>query len=91
MERLRHKPILRKNLARGAFLIGVIGLAIPILPGWGLIGISLFLFSIDSPELQSRVHRYRTKYLSLDRVLRHSYDPLHKKYAVLEKKIEEVV
>jgi hypothetical protein len=80
MNALRTRPTLRKAVATVLFVFGVVSLVLPLLPGWIMIGAGLFLLSIDSPEFQESVHRYRSKYSHLDRVLRHSYDRLHSAY-----------
>ncbi|MBX9906483.1 hypothetical protein K2X96_01125 [Patescibacteria group bacterium] len=95
MQTLRKKPMLRKIVATCLLVCGLLFVALPILPGWVLIGLSLFLFSIDSPRIQNYVHTYRNKHRYLDRALSHTYDRLHAKYSAiehtLEKKIEEAI
>ncbi len=74
--------MLRKTVATGLFVFGVVGLALPLLPGWLLIGVGLYLMSIDSPTFQAHIHRYRTKYPPLHHALKHSYDRLNKEAAI---------
>ncbi len=82
MNAIKKRPVLRKAVAMGLFVFGVVGLVLPLLPGWLLIGFGLYLMSIDSPAMQAHIHRYRTKYPSLHHVLRHSYDRLHKETSI---------
>lgn len=80
MNAIRKRPKLRKTVATGLFVFGVVGLALPLLPGWALIGVALFLLSIDSPVMQGNIARYRAKFRYLDHALRHSYDRLHERF-----------
>lgn len=79
MRNLHKKPIVRKATATTLFIFGIVGLALPILPGWVFIGIGLYILSIDSPYLREKIHHYRTKHRVLDHALIHSYDKLHAK------------
>lgn len=76
MHTLRRKPALRKTVATALFVFGTVALVMPLVPGWVLIGFGLYLLSIDSPEFQERIVRYRTKHRTLDKLLTHSYDKL---------------
>lgn len=78
MNAIRQRPKLRKTVATGFFIFGLVALALPLLPGWVLIGFGLYLLSIDSPQTQDTIARYRAKFRYLDHVLRHSYDRLPK-------------
>lgn len=84
MNAIRQKPALRTTVATVLFIFGVASLALPVLPGWVFLGMSLYLFSIDSPRIQGHVHRYRTRFSSLDKVLKHSYDKFHNSYEKLQ-------
>ncbi len=79
MKALHKRPVLRKTVATGFFVFGVVALVLPLIPGWVMIGVGLYLLSIDSPKMQGAVLRYRTRYVSLDRLLKHSYDRLERK------------
>lgn len=76
MNAIKKRPALRKTVATGLFVFGVAALALPIIPGWALIGMGLYLLSIDSPSMQGSIARTRAKYRSLDRLLAYSYDKL---------------
>lgn len=78
MNAIRKRPRLRKTVATGLFIFGTVALALPLLPGWIMIGAGLYLLSIDSPAMQGHIARYRAKFRYLDKVLRYSYDKLHK-------------
>ncbi len=79
MKALHKRPVLRKTVATGLFVFGVVALVVPLIPGWVMIGVGLYLLSIDSPKMQGAVLRYRTRYASFDRLLKHSYDQLERK------------
>ncbi len=81
MQQLRKRPKLKKAVATGLFVFGVIALIVPFIPGWICIGLGLYLFSVDSPRIQAKILHYRTKHTSLDRILTHSYDHLHAKHS----------
>jgi hypothetical protein len=74
MNAIRKRPKLRKTVATGLFIFGVVALALPLLPGWIMIGLGLYFLSIDSPVMQGHIARYRAKFRYLDHALRHSYD-----------------
>ena len=78
MHALRRKPLLRKTVATALFVFGVVALVLPLLPGWVFIGVGLYLMSVDSPEMQEKIALYRMRHRTLDRVLAHSYDRLHR-------------
>lgn len=78
MNAIRKRPKLRKTVATGLFIFGTVALALPLLPGWIMIGAGLYLLSVDSPVMQDHIARYRAKSRYLDHALRYSYDRLHK-------------
>lgn len=77
MNALRKKPLLRKTVATGFFVFGTVALALPLLPGWLLIGLGLYLLSLDSPRIQERFEHYRGRYRAVDWMLKRTYDKLH--------------
>ncbi len=81
MNKLRKRPVLKKTVATGLIVFGVIALVVPLIPGWVCIGLGLYLFSVDSPGIQGKILHYRTKHASLDKILKHSYDHLHAKHS----------
>ena len=90
MNAMRKRPFLRKTVATGLFIFGVAAAALPLIPGWVLIGLGLYLLSIDSPAMQGHIARYRAKYRSLDHLLRHSYDRLEKRAESVPVAVEKV-
>jgi len=82
MNALRKKPKLKKVVAISLVCVGVVGVVLPVLPGPILIGVGLYLLSVDSPHVQGKIHAYRTKHKALDHALKHSYDRLHAKHTV---------
>lgn len=50
------------------FIIGVFSLIIPIVPGWLLIVVGLYLLSVDSPGIQRRFALLCARYPLLDRI-----------------------
>jgi|GEM_PF-2146654 len=81
MNKLRKRPLLKKTVATTLFVFGIVSIILPILPGWLFIGLSLYIFSVDSPRIQAKILHYRTKHTSVDRILKHSYDHLHAKHS----------
>ncbi len=80
MNAIRKRPRLRKTVATGLFMVGLLGVALPVLPGWAFLGVALFLLSVDSPIMQDRIARARAKFRYLDHALRHSYDRMHERF-----------
>jgi len=62
-------PLLRKIGGTVIFMIGVIALPIPIIPGWFLIGAALYIFSIDSPDIHAYIGKLRMRYKIINYVL----------------------
>lgn len=48
--------------------VGVFSLALPIIPGWLLIVVGLYLLSVDSPGLKRRFGLLCARYPLLDRI-----------------------
>jgi uncharacterized membrane protein YbaN (DUF454 family) len=51
------------------FILGIVALVLPVLPGWLLIGVGLFILSKDSPGMQDRIMALRRRYRHADRVM----------------------
>lgn len=51
------------------FIVGVVALALPIIPGLLLIAFGLYLLAVDSPGMQTRITVLRTRHAYLDRFL----------------------
>lgn len=71
--------LLRRIGGTVIFMVGVVSLALPIIPGWFLIGVGLYLLSVDSPGMQQRIailrvrHRHLNALLTpIDRLLGHA-------------------
>jgi uncharacterized protein YqgC (DUF456 family) len=63
----RWTVFLRRVGGTAVFLLGVIGCILPIIPGFPLIGVGLYLLSLDSPGMQSRIRALRLRYPRVDR------------------------
>lgn len=61
--------LLRRIGATALFMIGVIGLLLPIVPGWIFIGVGLYILSIDSPGIEGRINALRTKYRHINNAM----------------------
>lgn len=61
--------ILRKMAGSILFMMGVFALVLPIIPGWLLIALGLYILSIDSPGLDRRLRVLRSRFPHLDRFL----------------------
>jgi len=61
--------LLRRVGGTVIFMVGVVALALPIIPGWLLIGIGLYLLSVDSPGMQQRIVVLRARHPHLNRLL----------------------
>lgn len=62
-------PVLRKIGGTMLFMLGIISLALPVLPGWIFIGVGLYILSLDSPGITHRVDRLRARYKFFDEVM----------------------
>jgi uncharacterized membrane protein YbaN (DUF454 family) len=61
---------LRRIGGTAVFILGIVALVLPVLPGWLLIGVGLFILSKDSPGMQDRIMALRRRYASVDKVMR---------------------
>ncbi len=50
-------------------MMGVFALVLPIIPGWLLIALGLYILSIDSPGLERRLRTLRARFPRIDRFL----------------------
>lgn len=62
-------PHLRRVGGTSLFMVGIVALPIPVVPGWLLIGLSLYILSIDSPGMRPRVAALRARHALLNRML----------------------
>ena len=71
MERRTRKwlPHARRISGTSLFMVGIVALPIPVVPGWLLIGVALYILSIDSPGMRPRVAALRVRHPFLNRVL----------------------
>lgn len=61
--------ILRKMAGSILFMMGVFALVLPIIPGWLLIALGLYILSLDSPGLDRRLRALRARFPRIDRLL----------------------
>jgi uncharacterized membrane protein YbaN (DUF454 family) len=54
--------LLRRIGGTAAFMLGIVSLVLPVLPGWLFIGIGLYILSKDSPGMQGRINVLRSRY-----------------------------
>ncbi len=66
---MRFSIILRRIGGTTVFMIGIVALILPVLPGWFLIAVGLYILSIDSPGMQLRLDMLSRKYPIVDRTL----------------------
>lgn len=66
--------ILRRVLGTILFIVGVLGLLLPVLPGFLLIGVGLYFLSLDSPGMQLRINQLRREYKHFDMLMKLSDD-----------------
>lgn len=50
------------------FIVGLVSLLLPIIPGWFLIGIGLYLLAVDSVGMQHRISVIRARHKLIDRL-----------------------
>ena len=62
--------IMRRIGATVLFIIGLLGLILPVLPGLPMIALGLYFLSLDSPGMQSRILQLRQKYTYFDKLMR---------------------
>lgn len=71
----RHmKRLLVLSLAVFFLLLGLLGLALPILQGWFFLALSLILFSMYSPSLRSWIDHHTVKYPKLHAFVHKAHD-----------------
>ncbi len=65
------KPLkwLRRVGGTVLFMVGMVALLLPILPGWFLIACGLYLLAVDSPGMQQRIAVIRARHPLFDRLL----------------------
>lgn len=63
------RQYLRKAGGTALFVIGVVSLILPILPGLLFIALGLYILSIDSPKMRERTSQIRYRYKSFDAVM----------------------
>ena len=63
--------LVRRIGATALFMLGVVGLILPVLPGIFFIAIGLYVLSIDSPGLESRINVLRGKYHHVHKTMNH--------------------
>ncbi len=59
------KKILVLAVATVFFVLGLVGLVLPVLQGWFFLAISALLFSMYSPTLRAFIDRHTVKYPKL--------------------------
>jgi hypothetical protein len=65
----RWLPYARRVGGTTMFIVGIVTLPIPVIPGGALIAASLVILSIDSPDMHARIVAIRTRYRVVDRAL----------------------
>ena len=63
------KP-LRRIMGTILFMMGMVALLIPVIPGWFLIACGLYILAMDSPGMQARIQKYRGHFVWFDTLLR---------------------
>jgi hypothetical protein len=67
--KIRWMIFLRRVGGTVFFILGLIGALLPIVPGWLLTGVGLYLLALDSPGMQHRIRVLRRRYRRVDLVL----------------------
>lgn len=62
--------IMRRIGATLLFVVGLLGLILPVLPGLPMIALGLYFLSLDSPGMQLRLMQLRRKYHAFDKLMR---------------------
>lgn len=75
----RMRKNIEKTLALIFFIVGVVTLPLPFIPGILFIALSLYLFSLHSPKTQERITYFRKRYIILDRTLLYVEDGFNKR------------
>jgi hypothetical protein len=66
---MRWGVIMRRTGGTAVFILGIVSLILPILPGWLFIGVGLYILAQDSPGMQERIASLRARYRHVDRVM----------------------
>lgn len=66
---MRWMVFFRRVGGTAVFMLGIVALILPILPGWLLIGVGLYILSLDSPGMQERIFALRKRYPHADKVM----------------------
>ena len=56
------KKVIVLSVATFFLLVGLLGLALPVLQGWFFLGLSVILYSMYSPKLRLWIHEHAVKY-----------------------------
>jgi uncharacterized protein YqgC (DUF456 family) len=66
---MRWTVLLRRIGGTAVFILGIVALVLPVLPGWLLIGVGLFILSKDSPGMQDRIMALRRRYVHVNKIM----------------------
>lgn len=66
---MRFSVLLRRIGGTTVFMVGIVALILPVLPGWFFIAVGLYILSIDSPGMQARLDALAHRYPHVDRAL----------------------
>lgn len=69
--RLTALQYLRRLGGTALFIIGVVALVLPLLPGFVFIALGLYVLSIDSPKIHEHTKRIRYRYKHIDTAMVH--------------------
>jgi uncharacterized membrane protein YbaN (DUF454 family) len=61
--------LVRRTIGTVSFVVGLIGIVLPVLPGALLIAFGLYIIALDSPGLSLRLRQLRARYHSFDVVM----------------------
>lgn len=68
---MRWAILFRRVGGTAAFMLGIVSLVLPVLPGWLFIGIGLYILSLDSPGMQGRIRTLRARYKRIETLMSH--------------------
>lgn len=68
---MRWAILFRRVGGTAAFMLGIVSLVLPVLPGWLFIGIGLYILSKDSPGMQGRIRALRARYKRIETLMGH--------------------
>lgn len=66
---MKFSVLLRRIGGTTVFMLGIVALILPVLPGWFLIAVGLYVLSLDSPGMQARLDALAHRYPLVDKVL----------------------